>query len=106
MTDMTISSKQRAALRAEAHHLQALVHVGHGGVTRTVLQTIDDALRTRELVKLHIVKRDGDELRDVVGALANDLGADVVQIIGHTTTLYRENPELERKPGALPPWRR
>ncbi len=71
-----------------------------------VTKTIDDAHRTRELVKLHVAKRDGDELRDVIGSLAEELGADVVQIIGHTTTLYRENPELERKPGALPPWRR
>jgi hypothetical protein len=28
-----------------------------------------------------------------------------VQVIGRTATFYRENPELERKPGAPPPWR-
>ena len=37
--------------------------------------------------------------------LAEQLGADVVQTIGRTCTLYRENPDLERKKGALPPWR-
>jgi RNA-binding protein YhbY len=30
----------------------------------------------------------------------------VVQVIGRTATLYRENPELDRKDGAPPPWRR
>jgi RNA-binding protein YhbY len=29
----------------------------------------------------------------------------VVQVIGRTLTLYRENPEIERKDG-IPPWRR
>ena len=28
---MTLSSKERAELRAEAHHLTALVHIGHTG---------------------------------------------------------------------------
>jgi RNA-binding protein len=32
------------------------------------------------------------------------MGADVVQVIGRTFTLYRENPDL--KHGELPPWRR
>ena len=30
--------------------------------------------------------------------------ADVVQVIGKTATLYRENPDLKRKSG-VPPWR-
>ena len=37
--------------------------------------------------------------------LAKETGAQVVQVIGRTATLYRENPELERKHGAPPPWR-
>jgi hypothetical protein len=30
----------------------------------------------------------------------------VVQVIGRTATLFRENPELARKHGDPPPWRR
>ena len=103
---MPLTSKERAELRKEAHHLQSMVQIGHGGVTDGVRQALEDALRTRELVKLHVSPRADQDLRDVVNALAGELGADVVQIIGNTTTLYRENPELDRKPGALPPWRR
>jgi len=29
----------------------------------------------------------------------------VIQTIGKTASLYRHNPELKRKSGALPPWR-
>ncbi|MDQ6830296.1 MAG: YhbY family RNA-binding protein [Gemmatimonadota bacterium] len=101
-----MDSKTRATLRAQTHHLTALIHIGQAGVTPAVRKAVDDALRTKELVKLHVAKRENETLRDVVNDLAKKLRADVVQIIGNTTTLYRENPDLERKPGALPPWRR
>jgi RNA-binding protein len=102
---MTLSSKERAALRAEAHHLQPLVHVGHHGLTEALQQTLDDALRTHELVKVALTKSTDVSAKDAAHQLAERLGADVVQTIGRTCTLYRENPDLERKKGAAPPWR-
>ena len=102
---MTLSSKERAALRAEAHHLDALVHVGHQGFTDALRQTLDDALRTHELVKVALARATDVSAKDAAHRLAEQLGADVVQTIGRTCTLYRENPDLERKKGAAPPWR-
>ena len=102
---MPLSSKERAALRAEAHHLAASVHVGQHGLTDAVRQTIDDDLRTHELVKIQFTKNADVDVKDVANQLAATLGADVVQVIGKTATLYRENPELKRKDG-VPPWRR
>lgn len=94
---VTLSSKRRAELRAEAHHLQPLVHVGHQGITDAVMQTVDDALRTRELVKLQMGRHAEIDVRKTAHELAAKLQADVVQVIGRTTTLYRENPELRRE---------
>ena len=102
---MTLSSKERAELRAEAHHLTPAVHVGHQGLTDTVLQTLDDALRTRELVKVALARTTDVSAKDASHQLAEKLGADVVQTIGRTCTLFRENPELKRKAGSPPPWR-
>jgi len=102
---MALSSKERAALRAEAHHLSASVHVGQHGVTDTVRQTIDDALRTRELVKVQFSKNADASAKESANDVAASVGADVVQVIGRTATLYRENPELQRKDD-VPPWRR
>jgi len=102
---MTLSSKERAELRAEAHHLSALVHVGHHGLTDALRQTLDDALRTHELVKVALTRSTDVSAKDAAHQLAEQLGADVVQTIGRTCTLYRENPDLERKKGAPPPWR-
>ena len=103
---MTITSKERAELRAEAHHLTALVHVGQHGLTPAIISSLDDALRTHELVKVQLGKQLDLSVRDAADQLAKAVRADVVQVIGKTTTLYRENRKLEKKKGALPPWRR
>ena len=101
---MTLSSKERAELRAEAHHLTPTVHVGHQGLTDALAMALDDALRTRELVKVALAKTTDVSAKDASHQLAERLGADVEQTSGRTCTLYRENPELKRKDGA-PPWR-
>jgi RNA-binding protein len=103
---MTLTSKERAELRAEAHHLTALVHVGQQGLTPAIIDTLDDTLRTHELVKVQLGKQLDLSAREAAEQLAKAVRADVVQVIGKTTTLYRENRKLEKKKGALPPWRR
>jgi RNA-binding protein len=102
---MTLSSKERAELRAEAHHLTPLVHVGHQGLTDALRDALDDALHTHELVKVALAKSTEVSAKDAAHELAQSLNAHVVQTIGRTCTLYRENPDLERKKGAPPPWR-
>jgi RNA-binding protein len=92
-----LSSKTRAALRAEAHHLPITVHVGHQGLTDAVRQSIHDAIRTRELVKVQFSRNDDVSVKDAANDLAKAMQADVVQVIGRTATLYRENPEVKDK---------
>ena len=49
---MAMTSKRRAELRGDAHHLTALVHVGKDGITDSLLAALDDALRNApELVE-------------------------------------------------------
>lgn len=103
---MTLNSKERAGLRAEAHHLTAMVHVGQHGLTPTLIESLRDALRTHELVKVQLGRQAEVTARQAAEALATATGADVVQVIGKTATFYLENPELERRKGAAPPWRR
>lgn len=93
---MSLTSTRRAELRALAHHLPVMVHVGHQGITDSVRQTLDDALRARELVKIQFSKTFDDKPKSVANDLASQMSADVVQTIGRTATLYRENPELHK----------
>ena len=100
-----LSGKDRAELRAEAHHLTPLVHVGHQGLSPTVIKSVDDALRTHELVKVQLGRNADVKPKDAAVALGTATGAAVIQVIGKTATLYRRNPELARKHGDPPPWR-
>ncbi len=85
--------KDRAALRAAAHHLDAIVHVGQGGITRAVISSLDDALRTHELVKVQLGKHLDIPAKDAGTHLASATSSEVVQVIGRTCTLYRPKPE-------------
>jgi RNA-binding protein len=89
--------KDRAELRAEAHHLRATVHVGHHGITDTLLQSLHEALEANELVKIQVERNAPVSVKEAAGQLADQMGAEVVQVIGRKTTLYRFNPELHRK---------
>ena len=103
---MTMSGKMRASLRAECNQLQATVHVGKEGLTPPLRQSLDDALRTRELVKVALNRSVDVTAKAAATELAEAVGAEVIQTIGKTATLYRRNPEIEGKKGDPPPWRR
>jgi RNA-binding protein len=97
--------KDRAELRAEAHHLRATVHVGHHGITATLLQSLDEALEARELVKVQVERNAPQTVKETASELATQMKAEVIQVIGRKTTLYRLNPDLHKKPDAPPAWR-
>lgn len=103
---MSLTGREKAALRAEAHHLTAIVHVGKEGVSPTLVQSLDDALRTKELVKIQLGRSVEDAPKDLAHRLAEATRSTVIQVIGRTATLYRQNPDIEGKAGDLPPWRR
>ena len=88
-----MKGKERAQLRAEAHHLSPTVHVGQQGITPALIESLDDALRTRELVKIQVGRNATVGVKEAAQELATATGAEVVQVIGKTTTLYRKRPE-------------
>jgi RNA-binding protein len=102
---MIMRGKDRAELRAEAHHLRATVHVGHHGITPTLLQSLDEALEARELVKVQVERNAPQTVKETANELATQMKAEVIQVIGRKTTLYRFNPDLHKKADAPPAWR-
>ena len=99
-----LSGKERAALRAEANRLSATVHVGQHGLSVALIKSLDDALRTHEMVKVQLGRSAEISPKKAADQLAGATKSHVIQVIGKTTTLYRHNPELLRKAEASP-WR-
>ena len=90
-----MKGKERASLRAEAHHLNPTVHVGKEGLTAALISSLDDALRTRELVKVKLGKNADVKAKYAAASLATATESEVIQVIGRTATFYREKPDLE-----------
>ena len=97
MNDLT--SKQRAFLRSLAQRLKPVVHIGSGGVTDAVVRSVEDALRTRELLKARVLEGAPETVRATADQLARRLpGVHVPVTTGRTIVVYRafaENPEIE-----------
>lgn len=91
---MTLTPRQRAQLRALAHPLKPILHIGKDGVTGTVLRSLLEAFNTRELLKVKVQSAASVTAADAGEELARGL-PDVhhVQTIGRTVVLYRRHPE-------------
>lgn len=88
-----MTGKQRAYLRSLANPMEAIVHVGKGGVSDTLCKQADDALTARELIKGKVLETAPETSREAAEAIAAAVGAEVVQVIGRVFVLYRKNPE-------------
>lgn len=90
---MALTPKQRAYLKSLAHPLKPILQIGKEGVTEAVIDTVESAFRTRELLKVKVLETAPSEAREVGTELANGVeGAQLVQVIGRTVVLYRRHP--------------
>ncbi|BCX82956.1 RNA-binding protein [Methylomarinovum caldicuralii] len=88
-----LDKKQKRHLKARAHPLKPVVITGQLGLTEAVLAEIDRALTAHELIKVRINAEDRQARREMAQQICDRLDAELVQILGHVATLYRENPE-------------
>lgn len=93
-----MTSKERAALRAEANTLEPIMQIGKEGVTPAVVQQALDNFNTRELFKIRVhLESSPVTPREVGEDLAAKTGCEVVQTIGGVLVVFKINPELRQK---------
>ena len=88
---MALTSKQRAFLKKKAHELNPLVRIGKDGVTESLIQSILEAIDSRELLKVKILQNCEKEKEEVLEELSKCSEFEIVGIIGRTIILFREN---------------
>lgn len=86
-----LSSKDRAALRAAANGLTAIMHLGKGGIAPAFVQSVRQALEARELIKIGILDNCELDVKEAAGIVASRSGAEIVQIIGRKFVLYKKS---------------
>ena len=96
-----MTGKQRAEYRKQAHALDPVLHIGKGGLTDAVINQLEEALSTRELVKIKVLLETSPDMpKDIAPQIAGALGAEVIQVIGGCIVFYKYNSklhELERQ---------
>ncbi len=97
-----ITTKQRAFLRGLGNALEPVMQIGKEGVTDNVLTSINLLLEARELVKIKLLKNSEQDVKEAANAVAEQLGADVVQVIGNIFILYKKSTRKGFKHIELP----
>lgn len=90
---MELTSKKRAYLRKKAHDLDALVRIGKDGITDNLIQSILDAIESRELIKVKILQNCEEDKMQIMEELSQCREFEVVGIIGRTIILFKENKD-------------
>lgn len=93
---MNLSGKQRRYLRSLGHHLNPVVTVGAGGVSKNLLEQIETQLNAHELIKVKVLEGSRPEMKAFAEALSNGSHSEVAQVLGKTVLLYRAHPEDPR----------
>ena len=93
-----MTSKERAALRAESHHLEPIFQIGKGGLSEAYHKEVDEALTTRELIKVRVLLETTPiSPKEAAEELAQATGAEVIGVVGGVIILYRYSQEKHDK---------
>lgn len=96
MPQITLTPAQRKVHRAEAHHLDPVVHIGGDGLTPAVTKEADGALKAHGLIKIRVFSDDRVAREAMLQQLADQLDAAPIQHIGKLLVLWRPMPEKEK----------
>ena len=84
-----MTSKQRAYLRGLANGLDAIFQIGKGGISANLIKQLDDALESRELIKISVLETAPDNVKSLGNEIATSTNSILVQTVGNKITLFR-----------------
>lgn len=88
-----LPQSEKKKLKAQAHHLKPIVHIGKEGMSDAVIKTINKALNDHELIKVQFLETAFlDRKLDSIH-LAEIVHAELIQVIGYKIVLYRKKED-------------
>ncbi|MCI5724217.1 MAG: ribosome assembly RNA-binding protein YhbY [Erysipelotrichaceae bacterium] len=90
---MSLTTKQRAYLRGLAQTERAIFQIGKDGLSDNLIETVNNGLRTRELIKISVLKTLNTDLKELAFDLSMHTKSELVQVIGRQIILYKKSKE-------------
>ncbi len=89
-----LNNKNKAFLKSYAHsHDLIKFNIGKDLINKNVIQTLSNALEKYELIKVSFLKSalENANFNELILDISSNLNAEIIQKIGRTIILYREN---------------
>jgi RNA-binding protein len=91
-----LTGKQKKFLKGLGHHLAPLITIGKEGLTDNVLKATKQELFSRELIKVKIANSSSINKHEAAEILPNATESTLVQLLGKTLLLYKENSRIDK----------
>ena len=95
---VSLTPKERAGLKARAHALEPIVHIGQGGLTDAVVAEVERALAAHGLVKVRAGSADREARTALLAAVCARTDAAPVQSVGKVMVLWRPKADEDDAP--------
>ncbi len=90
---MELRGKQKRFLRAMGVTMNPILTIGKDGVSQNTITQAQGALQVRELIKGRVLNTSPEGQAETATAIAEATYAELVQVVGRTFLLYKENSE-------------
>ena len=90
---MRLTNIKKKELRKKAYSLKPVVIIGQRGLADTVIDEIDVALNTHELIKIRIRGADKKVRSEQCLKIEQKLDAEIIKKIGFIVVLFRSKPD-------------
>ena len=87
---MSLTEKQKRALRGRGHELKPVVSIGNSGLSKAVLRELELSLEHHELMKIKIGAADRETRKQIIDRICTTFDTELVQAIGHVALIYHK----------------
>ena len=100
---MALTGAQKKYLKGLAHSLKPVVMLGQKGLTDSVLDALEEAFETHELLKVKFLDiKEKEDKKKIAQQILQNTQSDLVGEIGHTLILFRPAKKPENRKTTLP----
>lgn len=91
-----LNSKQISYLKGLSHSLNPVVHIGHKGLTDSVVNEIEVSLKAHELIKIKLQEKDKSKRKLLLNEICKKINAQAINLIGLQIVIFKasEPPKI------------